>query len=216
MDLSWIQRSVLIYFFRNFANKSIIVRAGMTQIEAVVEALKILGGKAELKYIYMVAIDLIGEHNSNNICANIRRCLYSNPKLFYPLKEKGDGWWGLVSYQNELDKRDARIAELEAEVKEHKSRPTLESFVKLLLEATMNLFLVNREAADPIRQMLGVIGLKKEEAVLAAWILNKKDPLAEAIQELAKNPKVQVNVQPGATAQITEQGINNSYLRIPQ
>ena len=86
----------------------------MTQTEAVVEALKILGGKAELKYIYMVAIDLIGEHNSNNIWANIRRCLYSNPKLFYPLKEKGDGWWGLVSYQNELDKRDARIVELEA------------------------------------------------------------------------------------------------------
>ena len=80
----------------------------------------------------------------------------------------------------------------------------------------MNLFLVNRDAADPIRQMLGVIGLKKEEAVLAAWILNKKDPLTEAIKELAKNPKVQVNVQPGATAQITEQGINNSYLRIPQ
>ena len=56
----------------------------------------------------------------------------------------------------------------------------------------------------------------REEAVLAAWILNKKDPLAEAIKELAENPKVQVNVQPGATAQITEQGINNSYLRIPQ
>jgi pantoate kinase len=136
--------------------------------------------------------------------------------LFYPLKEKGDGWWGLVSYQNELDKRETRIAELEAEVKEHKSRPTLESFVKLLLEATMNLFLVNREVADPIRQMLGVIGLKKEEAVLAAWILNKKDPLAEAIKELAKNPRVQVDVKPGATAQITEQGITNSYLRIPQ
>ena len=180
----------------------------MTQIEAVVEALKILGGKAELKYIYMVAIDLIGEHNSNNIRANIRRCLNSNPKLFYPLKEKGDGWWGLVSYQNELDKRETRIAELEAEA--------LESFVKLLLEATMTLFLVNREVADPIRQMLGVIGLKKEEAVLAAWILNKKDPLAEAIKELAKNPRVQVDVKPGATAQITEQGITNSYLRIPQ
>lgn len=205
----------VIGFFRIFAaNKYKIIN--MSQIEAVVEALKKLGGKGELKYIYMIAIDLIGEHNSKNIRANIRRCLNSNPNLFYPLKDKGDGYWGLVSYQNELDKRDARIDELEAEVKEHKSRPTLESFVKLLLEATMNLFLVNREAADPIRQMLGVIGLKKEEAVLAAWILNKKDPLAEAIKELAKNPRVQVDVKPGATAQITEQGITNSYLRIPR
>lgn len=205
----------VIGFFRIFAaNKFKIIN--MSQIEAVVEALKKLGGKGELKYIYMSAIDLIGEHNSKNIRANIRRCLNSNPNLFYPLKDKGDGYWGLVSYQNELDKRDARIDELEAEVKEHKSRPTLESFVKLLLEATMNLFLVNREAADPIRQMLGVIGLKKEEAVLAAWILNKKDPLAEAIKELAKNPRVQVDVKPGATAQITEQGITNSYLRIPR
>jgi hypothetical protein len=205
----------VIGFFRIFAaNKFKIIN--MSQIEAVVEALKKLGGKGELKYIYMITIDLIGEHNSKNIRANIRRCLNSNPNLFYPLKDKGDGYWGLVSYQNELDKRDARIDELEAEVKEHKSRPTLESFVKLLLEATMNLFLVNREAADPIRQMLGVIGLKKEEAVLAAWILNKKDPLAEAIKELAKNPRVQVDVKPGATAQITEQGITNSYLRIPR
>ncbi len=205
----------VIGFFRIFAaNKFKIIN--MSQIEAVVEALKKLGGKGELKYIYMIAIDLIGEHNSKNIRANIRRCLNSNPNLFYPLKDKGDGYWGLVSYQNELDKRDARIDELKAEVKEHKSRPTLESFVKLLLEATMNLFLVNREAADPIRQMLGVIGLKKEEAVLAAWILNKKDPLAEAIKELAKNPRVQVDVKPGATAQITEQGITNSYLRIPR
>lgn len=205
----------VIGFFRIFAAIKFKI-INMSQIEAVVEALKKLGGKGELKYIYMIAIDLIGEHNSKNIRANIRRCLNSNPNLFYPLKDKGDGYWGLVSYQNELDKRDARIDELEAEVKEHKSRPTLESFVKLLLEATMNLFLVNREAADPIRQMLGVIGLKKEEAVLAAWILNKKDPLAEAIKELAKNPRVQVDVKPGATAQITEQGITNSYLRIPR
>lgn len=188
----------------------------MTQIEAVVEALKKLGGKAELKYIYMVAIDLIGEHNSKNIRANIRRCLNSNPYLFYPIEERGDGWWGLVSYKNELEKKDARIVELEAEVKEYKNRPTLESFVKLLLEVTMNLFLINRHNADYIRQVLSVMGLKKEEAVLAAWILKKTDPLTEAIKELAKNPRVQVNVQPGATAQITEQGITNSYLRIPQ
>ncbi len=188
----------------------------MTQVEAVIEALKKLGGKAELKYIYMVAIDLIGEHKSNNIEANIRRCLYSNPKLFYSLKEKGEGWWGLVSYQNELDKRDARIAELEAEIKEQKSRPTLEAFVKLMLEVTMNLFLITRQNADYIRQVLSVMGLKKEEAVLAAWIQNKPNPLAEAIKELAKNPRVQVDVKPGATAQITEQGITNNYLRIPQ
>ena len=188
----------------------------MTQIEAVVKALKTLGGEGELKYIYMIAIDIIGSHNSNDIKANIRRCLNSNPNLFYPLKNKGEGWWGLVSYQNELKKKDSKIAELELEIKEHKSRPTLESFVKLLLEVTMNLFLVNREVADPIRQMLGVMGLKKEEAVLAAWILNKKDPLAEAIKELAENPNVQVNVQSGATAKISEQGITNSYLRIPQ
>ena len=87
----------------------------MTQIQAVVEALKILGGVAENKYIYMVAIDLIGEHDSQNICANIRRCLNSNPKLFYPLKEKGDGWWGLVEYQNEINARDMKIMELQAE-----------------------------------------------------------------------------------------------------
>jgi hypothetical protein len=188
----------------------------MTQIEAVVEALKKLGGKAELKYIYMVAIDLIGDHNSNDIKANIRRCLYTNPKLFYPLNNKNDGLWGLVSYKNELEARDIRIMELDTEIKVLKSRPTLEDFIRILLETTMNLFRINRQNADVVRQVLGVMGLKKEEAVLAAWIENKENQLLEAIRDLANNPKVQVDVKPGATAQITEQGITNNYLRLPQ
>ena len=188
----------------------------MTQIQAVVEALKILGGVAENKYIYMVAIDLIGEHDSQNICANIRRCLNSNPKLFYPLKEKGDGWWGLVEYQNEINARDMKIMELQAEISALKSRPTVEDFMKLLLETTMNLFRISRQNADFIRQVLSYMGLKKEEAVLAAWIENKENQLLKAIKELAKNPKIHVDVKSGATAQITEQGITNSYLRLPQ
>ena len=188
----------------------------MTQIEAVVKALNILGGIGELKYIYMIAIDIIGEHNSQNIKANIRRCLNSNPNFFYPIKEKGDGWWGLVSYQNDLKRRDYRIKELEEELQVSNSRPTLEDFMKLLLEVTINLFRIRRQNADFIRQVLSVMGLKKEEAVLAAFIESKENKLYEAIEALAKNPKVQVNVQPGATAQITEQGITNSYLRIPQ
>ena len=88
--------------------------------------------------------------------------------------------------------------------------------MKLLLEATMNLFRISRKNADYIRQVLSFMGLKKEEAVLAAWIENKENQLLEAIKELAKNPRVQVDVKPGATAQISEQGINNNYLRIPQ
>lgn len=188
----------------------------MTQVEAVVKALNILGGKAELKYIYMIAIEIIGEHNSNDIKANIRRCLNSNPKLFCPIEDKGDGWWGLVSFQNELNKKDYQIKQLESENQELKSRPTLESFMKLLLEVTMNLFRIKRDNADYIRQVLSMMGLKREEAVLSAFIESKEDKLYKAIGALAKNPKVQVNVQSGATAQITEQGITNSYLRIPQ
>lgn len=188
----------------------------MTQIEAVVKALKTLGGEGELKYIYMIAIDIIGEHNSNNIKANIRRCLNSNPNHFYPIKEKGEGWWGLVSYQNDIKKRDYRIMELEEEIQMLNGRPTLEDFMKLFLEVTMNLFRIKRVNADFIRQVLSMMGLKKEEAVLAAFIESKEHKLYKAIDTLAKNPKVQINVQPGATAQITEQGITNSYLRIPQ
>lgn len=188
----------------------------MKQVEAVVEALKILGGNAELKYIYMVAKSLIGEHNSKNIEANIRRCLYSNSNLFCPLKEKGEGYWGLVSYKNELEQKNARIEELEADVKERDSRPTVESFVKLLLEVTMSTYIIKRENADYVRQVLCSMGLKKEEAVLIAWILKKELALVDAVNELGKNPQVQVTVQSGATAQITEKGIDNSYLKIPK
>ena len=72
----------------------------------------------------------------------------------------------------------------------------------------MNLFLVNRDAADPIRQMLGVIGLKKEEAVqkveddikteneIHEGIVDNLEEKKEAVETGAVNPEDVLNSQP--------------------
>ena len=55
----------------------------MTHKEAVKKALEMLGGKALLKQIYPVAIELIGNNTqSKDIKATIRRELNSSPLVF--------------------------------------------------------------------------------------------------------------------------------------
>ena len=86
----------------------------MTHKEAVKKALEMLGGKAQLKQIYPVAIKLIGNNTqSKDIKATIRRELNSSPLVFKSTPGQ-EGSWELLFYQEELTKRDEKIAELEA------------------------------------------------------------------------------------------------------
>ena len=74
----------------------------MTQKEAVVKALKKLGGQSHLTEIYILAKAYIGDSSSaQQIEANIRRELNTNHALFCHVEGMPDGWWQLKSYQDE-------------------------------------------------------------------------------------------------------------------
>ena len=124
----------------------------MTQKEAIIEALKRLGGKANLNDIYRFAYALADFSGSKDWKATIRWYLQKETDAFRSSKR---GWWELVSFQEEIASRDHRIAELEAkiekkneEIAKWKKVPTEDAFVKRLVNATKKLFGINRKHAD--------------------------------------------------------------------
>lgn len=69
----------------------------MTHKEAIKRTLEMLGGKAYLKQIYPVAIQLIGDNTrSADIKATIRRELNSSPLVFKASPDE-NGCWELIS-----------------------------------------------------------------------------------------------------------------------
>jgi hypothetical protein len=146
----------------------------MTQKEAIIEALKRLGGKANLNDIYRFAYTLADFSGSKDWKATIRWYLQKETDAFRSSKR---GWWELVSFQEEIASRDRRIKELEAllttkdnEIAELKKLPTEECFVRRLVNATKNLFGVNRKHADYVRQVLLKLGRDEDQEELLAWI----------------------------------------------
>lgn len=149
----------------------------MTQKAAIVKALDERGGRARLLDIYPRVIELATFKEDSDKEATIRATIQRHPELFRHSPDKPDGWWELISFQEEIAVRDNRIAELESllatkdqEIAELKTKPTEDSFVKRLVNATKNLFGVNRKHADYVRQVLLKLGRDEEQEELLAWI----------------------------------------------
>ena len=99
----------------------------MTQKEAIIEALKHLGGKANLNDIYRFAYTLADFSGSKDWKATIRWYLQKEIDVFRSSKR---GWWELVSYQEDIACRNQRIKELEEDNARLKNVRTEDDFVK--------------------------------------------------------------------------------------
>lgn len=160
----------------------------MTQKEAIIEALKRLGGKANLNDIYRFAYTLADFSGSKDWKATIRWYLQKETDSF---RSSMRGWWELVSYQEEIACRDNRIAELEAKIKEKeeeiaewKNVPTEDDFVKKFVKETKHFFKHDRKKADIIRQIMIKVGRSDADKELDSWIDGKELPTtAQAIQK---------------------------------
>lgn len=148
----------------------------MTQKEAIIEALKHLGGKANLNDIYRFAYALADFTGSKDWKATIRWYLQKETDAFRSTKR---GWWELVSYQEDIACRDNRIAELEAllidkdkEILELKQQETAELFVGRMIDATKTVFATKRNDARPVQQVLVVMN-RPEQQELMEWIIGK-------------------------------------------
>ena len=151
----------------------------LTHKEAVRKALEMLGGKAQLKQIYPVAIKLIGKNTrSVDIKATIRRELNSSPYDFKATPNV-EGSWELISFQEEIAIRDCRIAELttllsakDEMISELKQQETADLFVGRMIDATKTVFATKRNDARPVQQVLVVMNCP-EQKELMEWIIGK-------------------------------------------
>lgn len=170
----------------------------MKQKEAIEKALQERGGRATLQDIYPLAMEYGDFSGSQKPKNTIRNCLQKSPKSFRPSPGMSKGWWELISFQEEIARRDQYIKELEAEAKERnreievlKRRPTVDDFVKRLVNATKKLFGINRKHADHIRQVLLKLGRDEEQEELLLWIEHKeKKPVkkeAKIIQNISNS-----------------------------
>ena len=158
--------------FRTFAAKN----KTMTQKEAIIEALKRLGGKAVLDDIYRLAYKLADFSGSRDYKATIRWYLQKETDSF---RSSGRGTWELLSYQEEIASRNRRIAELEAQlsdkdhiISEMMKRETVSSFVKRLVDGAKTIFATKRNDARPVQQVLVVLD-RQEQQELMEWIIEK-------------------------------------------
>ena len=148
----------------------------MTQKEAIIEALKRFGGKANLNDIYRFAYTLADFSGSKDWKATIRWYLQKETDAFRSSKR---GWWELVSFQEEIASRDRRIKELEAllidrdkEISELKQQETADLFVGRMIDATKTVFATKRNDARPVQQVLVVMNCP-EQKELMEWIIGK-------------------------------------------
>ncbi len=182
----------------------------MTQKEAIIEALKRLGGKANLNDIYRFAYTLADFSGSKDWKATIRWYLQKETEAFRSSKR---GWWELLSYQKDIASRDNRIAELEAKIKEKdeeiaewKKVPTEDAFVKKFVKETKHFFKHDRKKADIVRQIMIKVGRSDADKELDLWIDGKEQSITaqaiqkqtEALLKVAERPANSYNYAAGA------------------
>jgi hypothetical protein len=154
-------------------------KQNMTQKAAIVKALEECGGRARLSNIYPRVIELATFKEDSDKQATIRTTMQRHPELFRHSPGRFDGWWELVSYQEDIACRDNRIAELEAllaawdkEISELKQQETAELFVARMIKATKTVFATKRNDARPVQQVLVVMN-RPEQQELMEWIIGK-------------------------------------------
>jgi hypothetical protein len=149
----------------------------MTQKEALEQALKDLGGRAHLQDIYPVAIKYITHKEGSKIYDSLRGCIHDK-RRFRPSPDKPQGWYELLSFQEEIACRDKRIKELEVENARLKSIKTEDAFVEKMLKETKKRFKheSERNKAVAVSQILAWAGREDASENLDEWLEGKEKP----------------------------------------
>lgn len=144
----------------------------MTQTESVVKALAILGGKGQLKWITLIALNMkeVDWTNTKTPDASIRRIVRNTPERIIPLN---NGWYQLAEYQTELENCHAIIKQKDEEIAKLRGVETAKQFVARFLDAITYLLKRNTTVVEELRKVLVHLGMKEEAEELDKWIDSK-------------------------------------------
>ena len=104
--------------------------------------------------------------------------------MFRRPPNKPKGWYELTSYQEEFAALKKRVEDLEKQVELLVSIPKEAEFIERFLDEVMDVYKYDRKKADPIRIIMRTLGHEDAVAVLTAWIDEKEDELAKALEKL--------------------------------
>ena len=170
--------------FCTFAHKDKESVTYMTQKEAIIKALEEHGGRERLPVIYPRVIQLATFKPDSDKQATIRTTLQRHPECFRHSPGKPDGWWELVSFQEEIAELKQQITELIESNKLQAAIPKDVNLIEKMLPEMMDVCMHERMKADPLRIVLRHLGYEEAAAVLDAWIGEKEDELVKALERL--------------------------------
>ena len=170
--------------FCTFARKDKESVTYMTQKEAIIKALEEHGGRERLPVIYPRVIQLATFKPDSDKQATIRTTLQRHPECFRHSPGKPDGWWELVSFQEEIAELKQQITELIESYKLQAAIPKDVNLIEKMLPEMMDVCMHERMKADPLRIVLRHLGYEEAAAVLDAWIGEKEDELVKALERL--------------------------------
>ena len=142
----------------------------MTQKEALVQALKDLGGRAPLRDIYPIALQYCTHKKGSKIKEALRSCIHRDSRKFRPSPGKPSGWWELTSFQEEIAEMKAEIKNLKEENERLRAVPTEDDFVDKLVTDAENRYKYEKDMTKAIRVILYNLGRTEDAAKLDAWI----------------------------------------------
>ena len=171
--------------FCTFAQKDKESVTYMTQKEAIIKALEEHGGRERLPVIYPRVIQLATFKPDSDKQATIRTTLQRHPECFRHSPGKPDGWWELVSFQEEIAELKQQITELIESNKLQAAIPKDVNLIEKMLPEMMDICMHERMKADPLRIVLRHLGYEEAAAVLDAWIGEKEDELVKALERLS-------------------------------
>ena len=176
----------------------------MTQKDALEQALKDLGGRAHLQDIYPVALKYITHKEGSKIYDSLRGCIHDK-RRFRPSPDKPQGWYELLSYQEEIASRDKRIKELEEENVRLKSVKTEDDFVARFVKKVKHNLKRDKKTVEEIRKLMDALGRPDADKELDDWLQGKDKKVVKQVTKkyIQKNINSQV-----FTGSITESEFN--------
>lgn len=162
----------------------------MTHVNALKHVLSELGGRAQLIKLYPRVIELISFKEGSDIQATLRTALQRNPKYFRRSEGKPDGWWELVSFQEDIAKRDYRIKELEEENARLKAVKTEDDFVHRFVDKVKHNLKRDKKTVEEIRKLMDALGRPDADKELDEWLQGKDKKVVKKFVQKNINSQV--------------------------